>query len=360
MAQAAISTEIVEVTYEELIQVLQIMVPMKENVLVVGAPGIGKTSLAQMISKALKMRVLMKHPGIEEPTDAKGMPWSYFDNGIQVADFVPFNDLKEILTADEELLVIIDDFGQALPSVQCAYMPILLDRLIAGRPISDKVSFLACTNRLEDAANVTGILLPVRSRFLGGIYHLKPTIDGWCKWALSNGLLDVAMFVKFKENVGENYLLNEKPNKKEISGYHCPRTIAKVGELIRDNRVPDSLQLKVFSGIVGRSWAIEFISFLQIKCNLPHIPTILQDPMNASVVDVKTSNGPATMFAVIGALVNAADNKTVENIFKYADRLPKVFSTFLADSIISAKPALANTQAYVLWAAKNSKSNVGL
>ena len=59
----------------------------------------------------------------------------------------------------------LDDLGQAPMSVQAAAMQLILARRINGFKISDKVIFMAATNRREDKAGVTGILEPVKSRF---------------------------------------------------------------------------------------------------------------------------------------------------------------------------------------------------
>ena len=120
------------------------------NILIVGSPGIGKTDTVDQICKELNYDLIISHPVVSDPTDYKGFPF-VIDNK---ADFIPFGDLRQLIEAKKETVYFLDDLGQSPASVQAACMQLLLSRQINGHKISEKIRFVAATNRREDKAGV--------------------------------------------------------------------------------------------------------------------------------------------------------------------------------------------------------------
>jgi len=80
-------------------------------------------------------------------------------------------------------------------------MQLILARRINGYKVSDQVTFLAATNRKQDKAGVSGILEPVKSRFVS-IVELEPDLEDWAAWAASNSLpAELIAFVRFRPNL---------------------------------------------------------------------------------------------------------------------------------------------------------------
>ncbi len=59
------------------------------NLLIVGAPGIGKTEIINQACDAAGMHMIVSHPVVSDPTDYKGLP--FVVNGDR-AEFLPFGD----------------------------------------------------------------------------------------------------------------------------------------------------------------------------------------------------------------------------------------------------------------------------
>jgi hypothetical protein len=380
----------IKVTHKQLVELMEFEFFREDpkSILVTGDAGIGKTSLAHDFHEKHKWDSLWLHPGFEEPTDKKGFPATYVEDGIVRARHVTFDDMLTIMRAQKPLLVGIDDFGQAEKAVQKVYMPILLDRNINMQPISKEVRFLAMTNRMQDFAGVSGVLKPVKSRFLGGIYELVLDHLQWCDWATNQesqsknpkgGFIEVAHFIKFKESDGNPRLLNPTPDNRAIEAYACPRTWAEVALAINDG-IPRHLEYANFAAKVGEAEAIEFIAFRRILHELPNLEVILLMPDTAPIPNLShsftpkvipgsttpeevfnaTKNGPAVMFAVCGALVKRADATNFANIVKYARRIPVEYGTMMIDSIVRAHPALRMTDSYRDWELLTQKIHGGI
>jgi hypothetical protein len=352
-----------DVTPKQFSEILRFMVPRKRVVMITGAPGTGKTSLVHVYGLNDVGRIVFRHPGTEDPTYPSGFPWCYQVKGMPVAKLVMYEFNEFLLNATEPTLVFLDDFGQATNAVQCGYMPLLLDRTVGGKPISEHISFVLATNRREDRANVSGVLMPVRSRCSGGIYNLITSTRDWKLWALKEGMpRDLIQYISFMESKRENRLLDPNPPK-EISGYYCPRTVAEVGYALNDD-LPAELEQTVFSGICGESWAAEYVAFRKIAGRIPSNEEIIARPDTAKVPDYTDRDGAAMLFAVCGRLSMAATEDNFSSIIKYANRMPEEYRAMLLDDCVNpdteGNPALTQNIDYIRYSSTQSRSNVGL
>jgi hypothetical protein len=119
------------------------------------------------------------------------------------------------------------------------------------------------------------------------------------------------------------------------------------------------MALKIYSGAAGDGFANEFDSFLRIESQLPSIDAILKDPDHAPVPDMTRSEGPATMYALCGALAdqcdlnNAKAKKNFESVVRYSDRIPKEFSVVLIRDATNRNEDLMETDPFMKWAIRN-------
>lgn len=301
-------------------------------VLIKGAPGVGKSDIVTQVAKELKMDLIISHPVVSDPTDFKGLPGIV--NGK--AEFLPFGDLRRLIEAKKPTIAFLDDLGQAPAVVQAAAMQLILARRVNDHKISNKVIFIAATNRRQDRAGVTGILEPVKSRF-ATIVQLDPTADEWIEWAFENDMpAELIGFINFRPN-----LLHSEKATADIVNHPCPRTIAYCGKLIRAG-LDD---IEILAGAVGEGCAIELIGFIEVYKSLPNISAILLDPQKAIV-----PTEPAALYAVVSALTEKITMDNANRILKYGNRLPADFSVLLVRDSIRKEPNIQNTKAFIRWA----------
>ena len=164
----------------QLIQFLSSAIQARLPILITGAPGVGKTSISEQVAHLTDSDFVVSHPVVEDPTDAKGLPWP--DKAGKTATFLPFGELARVLNAKKQTIWMINDLGQATPAVQASYMQWILARRVNNHVLSEHVSIIAATNRRTDRAGVQGLLEPVKSRF-ASIVSLETDLDDWCEWA---------------------------------------------------------------------------------------------------------------------------------------------------------------------------------
>lgn len=307
-------------------------------VLITGAPGIGKTDIVTTAANAANAELIMSHPVVEDPTNAKGLPWP--DKDGKVANFLPFGELARAVHATKPTVWFLDDLGQAPPMVQASYMQLLLARRVNNHVLPDCVTFVAATNRRTDRAGVSGILEPVKSRF-ATIVELQPNLDDWCAWAFQHDVpAELIAFLRFKPEHLCNFVASA-----DLTNSPLPRTWAHVSKLLA-LPLPPAVQLAAISGAVGQGAAIEFSAFQQLYAELPTIDSILNDP-DASQLPTK----PATLYAVVTALGIRCTLKNFPKVARYAERLWKAqhgeFAALLLRDCVRKDHAVMQTTAFV-------------
>lgn len=312
---------------------------LKKPFLLVGAPGLGKTQIIESVAAANGYDLIVSHPGTQDPTDPKGLPWPDAKTGM--AKFLPFGDLQRALNAKKPTLWFLDDFGQAPPAVQAAYMQLLLARRIGEHVLPDCVTFAAATNRKGDRSGVSGILEAVKSRF-ATIVHVHADLASWTAWALSAGISPkVIAFLRFQPQ-----FLHDFTPASEIENYPCPRTWHNVSDAINAEVLDAETATPFLCGAVGPSAGQAFATFCAVYEDLPDVEQVFLAPESARI-----PTKLAALFALATALPYHVKKSTFPALVTYATRLVEAgkgeVSSMLLKQARLQCPDVTSTQAYI-------------
>lgn len=320
-----------------LIKFLKIAMINNRKVLLQSAPGNGKTEIVKQVAKELNYDILILHPVVCDPVDFKGFPF-VASNGT--ADFIPFGNLLQMMQANKPLVVLADDVGQSAQSVQSALMQIIQERKINGKLISPEVRFIAATNRRKDNAGVGNLITPLLNRF-DTIIELEIDANDWCKWAMSVNLpIELISFIRFRPD-----LISTFKAEKDIKNFSSPRSCEALGKWIQQG-ITD---FEVWQGCVGEAFAVEFKAFYDTFRSISHIPDqVFNNPQKAEV-----PTKPDIIYALMGVLSKRANDVNIDNLFIYMDRLTIEYQVVIVSNLITMKPELTSTKAYIDWCVKN-------
>lgn len=330
----------------ELHDLLSACIAHRQPVLITGAPGIGKTDIVTKAATESGASLIVSHPVVSDPTDAKGLPWPSADK--QSATFLPFGDLARAVAATQPTVWFLDDLGQAPPSVQASFMQLLLARRINDHVLPECVTFIAATNRRTDRAAVQGILEPVKSRF-ATIVNLDVHLDDWCGWAITAGIrTEVIAFLRFRSE-----LLCKFEASADLTNSPLPRTWAHASRLL--DIVPPSALVPALSGAVGAGAAGEFMAYLKTYRDLPDIDELLAHPEEPGVLlkgkGIKLPLEPAVLYALVTALAMKAAESTTAAILTIATRLTDKgrgeFAALLIRDAARRYPEMQRTRAFI-------------
>jgi hypothetical protein len=323
---------------EKLSNFLRQMIRAKENTLITGPAGCGKSALVAQATELEDADYIPIHPVICDPTDFKGMPYV----GDGEANFLPYGDSRQLINAERLTVCNIEDLGQSPVAVQASLMQVVWAKRIGVHRISDHVVFIGTTNRREDRAGVNGLLEPLKSRFTA-IVEFTPSVEDWSAWALANGQpIETVAFARFKPGV----IIDPPPITGDIVNRPSARTLTALGRLwnlgVRD---PEAL-----GGAVGQGTASEFLAFARIFAALPSIDGIILDPKSAKVPD---RDELAVLCAVSTALATRANKENFGRIISYLERLPVEYNVMAVRDSIRKNESLQNTKADIEWAVKH-------
>lgn len=323
-----------------LIRLLKFQIPIKSPVLITGRPGIGKSEIVDQVCRELKHDLIISHPVVSDPTDYKGLP---FAGNNEYAEFLPFSDLRALMTAEKPTVFFLDDLGQASTAVQAAAMQLILARQVNGHRVSDHICFVAATNRREDKAGVAGILEPVKSRF--SIYELDASLDDWVDWALGKDWMPLTLVNACRWK--PDWITTWKPNK-AIQNVPSPRNVAEVGKLLAEG-LPSDLYFSAFASRLGPGAATELSSFYRIYNQLPSVEDIVKNPKKVAI-----PTDPSAQYALVGALVEGSKEDNFKEIVTFMERLGPEYGVMLMKDISKKKVELRSSRPFIDWAINNS------
>ena len=295
-------------TPQALTELMRKMLPARQPLLITGKPGIGKTDTMETVTASLGYDLILTHPVVNDPTDYKGLPWPKA-NGTE-ATFIPFGELSQAINATRPTVWGFDDLGQASPAVQAACMQLFLARRINGHVLPDCITFVACTNRRADRAGVSGILEPVKSRFVT-IVNLEPDLDSWCNWAFNHGIPPMLIaFLRYRSNL----LCDFQPTA-DMTNSPLPRTWANLAKL-ETLGLPPAIESEAMAGAVGEGAALEYLAFRSMAASLGNLDAILLNPDKAAI-----PSKPSELYATITGLARKANDVNFARIATYANRM---------------------------------------
>lgn len=344
-----------------------------ESCCLLGAPGIGKTSIAYHIAQNLGADLHIVHTAYDEPVDYKGIPIPVPLDGssLSVMHWIaPDNlPLAEIIGDEgKPILFVFDDITQAHPQVMNAVARCFhsAERVLANRKVSKRVYFMATGNRVEDAA--AAFEMPSFARMRVTFIDVEVNSEDWCEWA-------------YKANdVPEEFISFLHPNNKVGGSKHIfdfdparrtncsPRTLHIAGKhwkaLSDEHPHVVSEWLK---GILCPAFDIEFRAHVQLYEKLPDIHAIMA---GKEVKLDKVFKQPDVLFLTLSALVkrmqekkNDTDaQKTLVNLAEFLKQIPKEradFAVWYFTQMRKTFPAFSALRQAMEWGQMNKELLIG-
>lgn len=297
-------------TPNELTRYLTVLIEnqLQISLMIWGAPGIGKSSIAANVAQMSGMELIDLRLSQLAPTDLRGLPVA--ENGVS-RWFPP-----EFLPTSGQGILFLDEINMAPPAMQGVAQQLILDRKIGGYTVPQDWFIWAAGNRKQDRAAVFEMPAPLANRFA----HLEVEcdFDSFKAWALDNGIHEqILAFLSYRKN------LLHKVDPKQPN-WPSPRSWGIASKL-------HTAGLSVASS-VGNGPAAEFNAFVSLYAKMPEVEPILSGNNKLPAFP----DEPSMRYALIIALLTRLTSGTrALNALRYlAEQAPAEWvQLFAADAI---------------------------
>jgi len=338
-----------QVKPSQLFEILKAAFVKGLNVLVVGGPGIAKSSIVAQAARAVEADIVISNPAVEDPTNGAGLPWVSGDK--KTATFLPFGQLAKVLGATKLTVWDLEDLGNASGAVQAGYMHWLLAKELNGHKLPDCVRMVATTNRRTDRTGVSGILESVKSRF-AIIVELVPDLDEWSNWYVQQDFMSPEILAYLRATRAEAGpedavgMLYQFTPSADIVNCPLPRTWEHASRVLQLGLSP-AAEAAALAGAVGDKAATAFLGFRRMYRELPSLEGIIMDPDNAAIPD-----NLSALYAVSTGLAYMANENNFDQVAKYVQRMYNAgrgdFAVLCIRDATRKTPVLQQTPAFAI------------
>jgi len=349
-----------------------------------GAPGIGKTSIVQQAKKKLQYAGVVTFMAAQRAReDLVGPPYLIQPedphnalNGEEPIGYTKFYPPKVMLNLTKQkteqdrkmhearrkvqiettgidiggfnepgpVILFLDEFMNAQPDVQTVYHSLILDRTFGDEEyeLRDNVRIIAASNRSEDGAHVSKMSAPLATRLKH--IHVQPTLDGWLDWARQAGVAEVVRaFLKSREGM---LGLNGIDIKIKSEAQPTPRSWEKVSNSVKMQALQISTTESVESksrklrrlnilveGSVGAGAAAEFMKFLEYARRAPSAEEIAADPKGIDTFEKEPDIALVCVENMISGVKRNA--KFVSPFLTYSKRMHPQYRQILESELLN-------------------------
>ena len=306
-------------------------------------PGMGKSDLVKEVAEQFKLKLIDFRASQMDPTDVNGFGTIINKEDSTIAKYVPFDvfplEDATIPKGYNGWLLFFDELSSCSKAVEAALYKVLLDRKIGQNNLHPNTAMVCAGNLVTSGAIVNRQGTATQSR----LAHLELSVDpiGWIEWATKHDI-DFRV-ISYISNLPDK--LHDFDPKHTDKTFASPRTwtfVSKVLKVVGDKPIRDILAN--IAGIVGEAAARQFVAFSETLVELPSIQEIKANPMTT-----KLNNKPSLLHAVSHLLAAHMDDKNIEPLMRYLNRLPVEFQTITLQNTLYRNRQLIEHELIQNW-----------
>lgn len=266
-----------------------------QSVLLIGDPGIGKSSIMRKVAADLNMPLHTLLGATLDPTDIGGLPVKAEHNGKTHVVRLPLKMISDL--SESPGLLFLDEISAAPGPVQAALLRLILDRVAGDVELHPDTRIVAAANPPEQAPAGFELSAPLMGRLC--VIHFRPAESEILRFFRSLGDDDSA-----ERDEGEVFsaIADASPDMLEVdipkaaatggmqwgSPRSWERAVRMRAAFTKMGLDPDSDEaFHAVAGSVGQSRAAAYYGVRRLIGQLPSVEEIVKDPEGAKVPERK-------------------------------------------------------------------------
>lgn len=331
----------------------------KRTVLVQGHMGTGKSSLLKTLASELP-----DHTPCYFDCTTKDLGDITLPN-IQTADgqgYVTYATNEELgAHIQTPIILMVDEFGKANPSVKLALLRLMLERKIGSYTLHPDSLIFATTNL---GAEGVGDMLPPHARNrITVVTARKPSNIEWIEWGINAGV-DHTLLGWCKDNpqlfLGFEDVRDPEENpyiyhpKSQRAAFVTPRSLEAASDILKmRDHMDDQTVTGALMGTIGERGAMDLMAFVALADQLPSLESIKKEPLTA-----KIPASAAAVCMVVYRTLASLERDWLDPWMDYLNRLDKEAQGMFANGVRSPKYSkqsmVMTNKKFTQWAMQNN------
>lgn len=297
------------VSYKELAQLIQTCIASRLPLLILGSPGLGKTSVVRQEVERIGFGMMENLGYLYEPVDFRGLMMAGRDG---MTECFPLNrwPLARMVKAGhipERGVLLLDEMLNSHRDVLTAFAEPLCDHRVNGEPLAPGWSIIATGNGIGRGTSANPMPSHVSNRV--AICNLVPSWDEWLTWAA--GRIRPELIAYFTMTKGaELFSFDPAKIQQPNHPYLTPRSLENLSRAINSWDQTSGGQrppLWLYSSVVG-DFGAKLYTTLDVLTEVTPWSEIMNDPEKAKISDQEAVI--YTQIQVILAELKSATSKT--------------------------------------------------
>lgn len=317
-------TNIAKVGMKRAAECVEASIDTKTPLMLLGPPGVGKTKLVQQAAKARNIGFIALRLVQIEAVDLRGMPYPKRDeagNVVGMGFAVP-----TILPTEGEGILFLDEFAQAMHTVQNAASELLDERRCGDYVLPEGWIVIAASNRRSDRAASNEIPTHLRNRVFQ--IEIEPSYDDWAEWALENGVDErIIAFLGVRPELLHKF-------DPDAQAFPSPRSWEYASRILQSG-ASEAVQKVMVTGAVGWGASNELFQQLEAMVELPSFEAIMKDPTGVALPKKHSQR-----MAMASLVIERFDPKTATKAVEFLRRLERESVRAKLSKALSSSPKL--------------------
>lgn len=313
----------------------------KRTVLVQGHMGTGKSSLLRSLAKELPTHTPCYFDCTTKDLGDITLP-RIAEAGADAA-YVSYATNEELgAHHGGPIILMIDEFGKANPSVKNALLRLILERKIGSYSLHEKSIVFATTNL---GAEGVGDMLPPHARNrITVVTARKPSNLEWLEWGINNGIDHTLLgwckdnpqlfhgFEEYKNPDDNPYIYHPKQQR---AAFVTPRSLEAASDILKNrDGMDDTTVTAALIGTIGDRGAMDLMAFVKLADQLPSLESIKKTPELA-----KVPASAAAVCMVVYRTLATLEKDWIDNWMIYLEKLDKEAQGLFANGVRAPKYA---------------------
>ena len=310
----------------------------KRTVLMQGDMGNGKSSTLKTLAERFPDHAPIYFDATNKDLGDMMLPSI---KGADEQGFVRFMPNEEMgLHLDKPVIVMIDEYGKANPSVKNALNILMLERKMGSYELHPDSIVFATTNK---GAEGVGDIIPPHGRNRITIVQVRKTDHmTWIEWGINNGIEHTllgwvkdnpqlfASFEDVRDPDDNPYIFH--PNQQRAA-FVTPRSLHAASDILHARAdMNDTTLTAALMGTIGDRGAMDLMAFVKLADQLPSLDSIKTKPMEAKVPE-----SAAAVCMVVYRTLAALESDWLDKWMEYLPRLDAEAQGLFANGVRSEK-----------------------